>query len=122
MGEVDKKIIEFNESGDPEKDTLEHIDEYGAMMDKLLKEQKVEMRIVFPEGTMYPEIEVNGFEDNAVSYYLLLCAQAAVVSQMVKDGPLDPDRVDDMLDRMIEMVKLEVKEQIKEDPDEQKAE
>ena len=59
------------------------LDTFGEIMDEFLKENKIQMLITIPEGSITPEIESNARLWPVVHFYILLKALTTVVKEMV---------------------------------------
>ena len=59
------------------------LDTFGEIMDEFLKENKIQMLITIPEGSITPEIESNTRLWPVVHFYILLKALTTVVKEMV---------------------------------------
>ena len=58
-----------------------NLDTFGEIMDEFLKENKIQMLITIPEGSITPEIESNTRLGPVVHFYILLEALTAVVKE-----------------------------------------
>lgn len=112
MSDHFRKFKRENESEISEDELFKLIDEEGAKMDAYLKDSLIKMSITFPEGSMDAQIDINGKQNDQVAYYLLMVASTTVITNMVKDGLLDPDRVGEMVDGMTELLKQDIEDQI----------
>lgn len=60
-----------------------NIDEFGAIIDKLLKENEVGMQIILPEGSLEAEIEDNVNLGSVIRFYIFLHALKPIFRQML---------------------------------------
>lgn len=60
-----------------------NLDTFGEIMDEFLKENKIQMLIILPEGSETPEIESNARLGPVVYFYILLKALTTVVKETV---------------------------------------
>lgn len=92
---------------------MDIIDKFGEMIDNLLEENEVKMLITLPEGTLEPEIRSTFTEPGgpAIDFYILLLALEKVVADLTsQEGPLDPEKKEQMLDAILELVKKDIME------------
>ena len=83
------------------------IEEFGKAIDNILEESDVRMMVRLPEGSMDAEV-VSPFTDKlgpVLDFYILLHGLTAVVSDLVSMGVVDPDKEEDMIDSILELVK-----------------
>lgn len=85
--------------------------EFGKIVDDLLKENTIEMLITMPEGKLEAVIESN-LGNETIELYILLHALRANICKMLKDGVLDPNKIEGMLDVILDMVKGAVLEDL----------
>lgn len=86
------------------------IDEFGKVIDKLLEESDVRMMVRLPKGTIYAEVR-SPFTDTlgpAIDFYILLHGLEAVVTDMMNMGVIDPGKEEDMIDSILELVKMDI--------------
>lgn len=85
------------------------IDAIGEQIDKLLEEEEIACMIVFPKGSLIPEIKSSfenlGPDKHVMDLYLLLHAIGKTVNELCKVSPLDPEKKEDFLDGVFEMTK-----------------
>lgn len=94
------------------------IDKFGEIIDNFLKESAVGMFLNFKEGTLVPEIEDNHGLGPVMNLYMLMHAIKVVIKELVEiEGPLqiDKDRLPDMLDNLMEIIKSEILSDYKEE-------
>lgn len=66
-----------------------NLDTFGEIMDEFLKENKIQMLITIPEGSITPEIESNTRLGPVVHFYILLEALTTVVKETVDMMSID---------------------------------
>lgn len=90
-----------------------NIDEFYKfykIIDKRIREDDVKILIELPEGSMVPVIKsVYGIP--AIDLYIMLHALKKVMTDLIEQGLLDPDKKGDFLDGMLEMIKCEILEE-----------
>lgn len=86
------------------------IDKFGEFIDKQIQERDIMMLIHMPEGSMDPEIK-SPFKDlSVVNFYIMLYAMEKVIREVINDAGVDPDKKDDAIDMIIDMIKHNLKE------------
>lgn len=86
------------------------IDEFGKVIDKVLEESDVRMMVRLPKGTIYAEVR-SPFTDTmgpVIDFYILLHGLEAVVTEMMNMGVIDPGKEEDMIDSILELVKMDI--------------
>ena len=86
------------------------IEEFGKAIDNILEESDVRMMVRLPEGSMDAEV-VSPFTDKlgpVLDFYILLHRLTAVVSDLVSMGVVDPDKEEDMIDSILDLVKMDI--------------
>lgn len=82
------------------------IDIFAQAVDEMLVENEIRMIIKLPKGSMDPEIESTFSRTGPVlDFYILLHALKKVVSDFLDMDMIDPDKEEDMIDGMLQMVK-----------------
>lgn len=91
---------------------MDIFDKYGEMVDNLLEKNEVKMLIKLPEGTLEPEIRSTFTElcGPVIDFYILLRALEKVVTDLTSQQYLDPEKKEQMLDAILEMVKQDIME------------
>lgn len=85
------------------------IDIFGQAVDEMLVENEIRMIIKLPKGSMDPEIKSTFSQVGPVmDFYILLHALKKVVSDLMSMDMIDPDKEEDMIDGMLQMVKDEI--------------
>lgn len=109
-----KKMDDFEK--DENMDNLIHM--FGQEVDEMLLENEINMHIKFREGSMVPEI-LSSFSStgHVMNFYLLLQALKKVVSDFLDMDIIDPDKEEDMIDGMLQMVKDAIFEEGQQDAD-----
>lgn len=94
------------------------IDIFGQAIDEMLVENEVRMQITLPEGSMDPEIKSTFSKTGPVlDFYILLHALKKVVSDFLDMDIIDPDKEEDMIDGMLQMVKDAIFKERQQDAD-----
>lgn len=86
------------------------IDMFGAAIDNILEEADVRMVVRLPEGSMEATV-MSPFTQEygpVLDFYILLHGLIAVVSDLMSMGVVDPDKEEDMIDSILELVKAEI--------------
>lgn len=82
------------------------IDIFAQAVDEMLVENEIRMIIKLPKGSMDPEIKSTFSQVGPViEFYILLHALKKVVSDLMSMDMIDPDKEEDMIDGMLQMVK-----------------
>ena len=86
-----------------------NLDQFGAIIDGVLRDHDIQMLIRLPEGTLEPELHDNaGLDSSVIWFYILLNTIPAVVKKMQTEiGELE---LEPMLDAMFSMLKQEILE------------
>lgn len=87
------------------------IEKFGKMIDKMLTDMEVNMLITMPEGTLDAAIKspFSGTAGPTVDFYILLQALITVVRDLTSyEGPIDPNKLENMVDALLELVKREI--------------
>ena len=91
------------------------IDRFGELVDNMLLNTSIEMLIKLPKGSMTPwitssfgQLEDGGKE--VMELYILLHALKETINNLIKENITDPDKTEDMVDALLEMVKREIME------------
>lgn len=87
-----------------------NIDKFGEMMDEFLLETDVQMLIRMEEGTMQPDIQDNIGAGPVMQFYILLHALEEVIDSFFATGLFDPDKKEDLIDSLLQLVKKDVLE------------
>lgn len=66
-----------------------NLDTFGEIMDEFLKENKIQMLITIPKGSITPEVESNTRLGPVVHFYILLEALTTVVKETVDVMSID---------------------------------
>ena len=66
-----------------------NLDTFGEIVDEFLKENKIQMLITLPEGSITPEVRDNVGLGPVVHFYILLNALTAVVKETVDVMSID---------------------------------
>ena len=66
-----------------------NLDTFGEIMDEFLKENKIQMLITIPEGSITPEVRDNVVLGPVVHFYILLKTLTAVVKETVDVMSID---------------------------------
>ncbi len=86
------------------------IDEFGKVIDKVLEESDVKMMVRLPEGSMEATV-LSPFTQEygpVLDFYILLHGLEAVVTDMMNMGVIDPGKEEDMIDSILELVKMDI--------------
>lgn len=86
------------------KSEEELIDQFGKIVEKMLKENDIKMLIELPAGSMTATVKSN-VNTAAIDFYILLHALQAVMEQLCKEADVDPEKKPQMIDGMLQMVK-----------------
>lgn len=87
---------------------MDLIDEFGEMIDKALTDSDVWLKIKMPSGTMEPAI-TSCFGNIAVmDFYIMLHALRKTMEQAMIQADVDPDKKEQLIDGMLEMVKADL--------------
>lgn len=65
------------------------LDTFGEIMDEFLKENKIQMLITIPEGSITPEMKDNVGLGPTLRFYILLAALTTVVKETVDVMSID---------------------------------
>ena len=91
------------------------IDTFGEIMDRMIREEDVQILIEMPAGTTDAEISTNMPGGGTVELYLLLAAIPTAVKHLVKIlGKLDPEP---LADGICELVRQDLVDAIREAQD-----
>lgn len=94
------------------------IDIFGQAIDEMLVENAVRMQITLPKGSIEPEIRSTFYKAGPLLYfYILLHALKKVASDFLDMDIIDPDKKEDMIDGMLQMVKDAIFEERQQDED-----
>lgn len=80
------------------------IDMFGEAIDKILEANEVKLLMTLPKGSMDAEIQSN-LTDPTLEFYIMLHGLAAGIININKVAPVDPDKKEEMIDGILEMVK-----------------
>ena len=84
---------------------MDLIDKFGEVIDKALTDSDVWLKIKMPSGTMEPAI-TSCFGNIAVmDFYIMLHALRKTMEQVMIQADVDPEKKEQMIDGMLEMVK-----------------
>lgn len=86
------------------------IEEFGKAIDNILEESDVRMVVRLPEGSMEATV-MSPFTQEygpVLDFYILLHGLTAVVSDLMSMGVVDPDKEEDMIDSILELVKADI--------------
>ena len=91
------------------------IDEFGEIIDGFLKDNHIQMLIDIPEGTLEPEIKDNADMGGVIRFYIMLHGLKATFRNVLEEmkDMLDPEKKEDMIDGILELVKRELLEDTK---------
>ena len=84
-----------------------NIDEFGAIIDKLLKENEVGMQIILPKGSLDAEIEDNVNMGSVIRFYIFLHALKPIFKQMMAELG-DVTDIEGLADGLLDMMKGEL--------------
>lgn len=89
------------------------IDKFGEKIDRILFENEVAMLIRLPKNSMEPRIsshfdELQSGGKNVMEFYILLQALSRTVKDLIAEQKIDEDKVETMVDAMLEMVKADI--------------
>lgn len=89
------------------------IDKFGEKIDRILFENEVAMLIRLPKNSMEPKIsshfdELQSGGKNVMEFYILLQALSRTVKDLIAAQKIDEDKVETMVDAMLEMVKADI--------------
>lgn len=80
-----------------------NIDTFGAIMDQFLTENRVQMLIDIPEGTLKPQVVDNTGLGSVVQFYILLHSLQAVYKKF--QDLIDPRMEEHFISTMLDLVK-----------------
>lgn len=86
------------------------IDQFGKIMDDVLEKSDVRMVVRLPEGSMEATV-LSPFTQEygpVLDFYILLHGLTAVVTDMMNMGVIDPDKEEDMIDSILDLVKMDI--------------
>ena len=90
------------------------LDKFGEIIDNFLKENRVQMLIEMPEGTLDPIVKDNIGAGSVMKFYFLLNAISAVGKEMKKEmdygEPDDAGDWEEVVDAILKLVKAELVE------------
>ena len=95
-----------------------NIDTFGEIMDKFIEDNPIQMLIEMPEGTIEPEIADNVGMGSVIQFYILMHALEKVSSGMILrqlKGMLDPTKIEDVIDGMLDLVKNSIMSRLEQD-------
>lgn len=87
------------------------IEKFGKMIDKMLTDMEVNMLITMPEGSLDAVIKspFSGTAGPTIDFYILLQALITVVRDLIsEEGPVDPNKLEDMVDALLDLVKRDI--------------
>lgn len=88
------------------------LDKFGEIIDNFLKENRVQMLIEIPEGTLKPIVKDNIGAGAVMKFYFLLKAISAVGKELKRDmGYNDTDDWEYVVDEILKLVKAELVEE-----------
>lgn len=88
-----------------------NLDSFGEIMDKFILENEVGMSIIMPEGTLEPEIQDNTGAGPVMQLYIMLNALGTVVKNVTDLMGIEKDAREDMVDRLLDLVKQDIMEE-----------
>lgn len=95
-----------------ENKTLD-IDSFGEIMDKFIEDNHIQMIIDIPEGTNEVEVKDNTGLGPVIQFYIMLQTMCPIYKAM-HDMILDHDKHEDFIDSILELVKRDLMEAVKE--------
>lgn len=92
-----------------------NLDTFGEVMDKFIKENKIQMLITLPEGSVDAEIQDNVNAGGVMQFYIMLNAFPSIVKRMKEDMKradleLDESKWEDVVDSLLSLLKKELME------------
>ena len=102
-----------------------NLDTFGEVMDKFIKESKIQMLITLPEGSVDAEVQDNVKAGGVMQFYIMLNAFPSVAKRMKEDMKradleLDESKWEDVVDALLELLKKDLMEEEDEDFNEKK--
>ena len=95
------------------------IDKFGKIVDEMLLREHIKMLIELPEGTMEPRItssfEQFGMDKTVMDFYILLNALRKNVSDMMGLEIVDPEKKEDMIHNLLDLVKQELIKEVQDE-------
>ncbi len=88
-------------------------EQFGEIINKLLKDNEILMNIVMPKGTLKPTIKDNTGMGAVVNLYIIINALPEVLTELINKLGDTPFVLEEFIDDALEMVKNEVLENIK---------
>lgn len=83
------------------------IDTFGAIIDKFLEENHIQMLIDMPEGEIEPTLQDNVEAGGVIQFYILLASLKSAFVRFMKDL-LDEDMTEDFIDNLLALVKADL--------------
>ncbi|MBR0342557.1 MAG: hypothetical protein IJH64_10035 [Oscillospiraceae bacterium] len=90
------------------------IEQFGKIIDGMIKEHKIQLLITIPENSMEIETQ-SSFNDPTLDWYIMLHATKKIVKDIYNTGKFDKERCPEMLDGMFEMLKEDILKEIDEE-------
>lgn len=84
-----------------------NIDEFGEIIDHILINQEIILRICFPKGTMEAQI-LSSSPSPVFDFYLIIHAMKNNIGELLKLEPMDKRKKEKLLDGMLNLIKREV--------------
>lgn len=81
------------------------LDTFGEIIDGFLRDNHIQMIIDMPKGTLIPVLHENTGMGVVAHFYILLNALQVTFTELMDTGLIDPEKKEDMLDNMLDMVK-----------------
>ena len=84
------------------------IDKFGEIIDKHLKEHEINLVITLPKGSMDAEIHSSYDDIDVMNFYIMLHGLRKVMKGVIEQGHVDENKIEEMLDGMLEMLKNDI--------------
>lgn len=90
------------------------LDKFGKIVDDYLRENEVKLLVTLPKDSMEATVQSN-MQSSVFDLYILLYGLTAVIENLIiNEGMLDGAKTEQMLDAILELVKHDILEDVKE--------
>lgn len=80
------------------------LEKFSEIIEKAIRESDVHMHINLPKDSMEPVIQ-SSFGVATIDLYIMLHALRKVIHEIWSDGAFDPNKKEDMIDGILQLVK-----------------
>ena len=81
------------------------VEEFSNVIEEFLEEEKIQLLIKMPEGTLEPVITDNCHLGVVPQYYILINAMSHTIGELMETVSIPPENREPCIDALLEMIK-----------------